>query len=225
MKNLIIAISAAIILLGCSSDDGDVQIDQIEAALSTSATAYQNAANNSWIEITEAEYNSLIGQLQNVQSSGATNANYTQALAQSGGSYARQYTIFNTNPNRKVPKGNYLFAFKYLGGSSSTPHEVIGQKVMLSYDAPDFGAFEAGDLPRHEFSSLDHSSHFVYKGDYRIDENQDAFLGIYAAEWIQTWATLENSSFRGSGVTSTPSVAIDNPYMYQALSTSTKQWP
>ncbi len=222
MKKLNLIFSILIALcIGCGDDD-DNRIDQIEATLSTSLTAYQNAPVNSWIEITDAEYNGLIAALQNVQSSGATDANYNNALSQTGGGYTRTKTIFNTNPNRKVPRGNYLFAFRYLGGAG--PFQVTEQKIMLSYDAPDSGAFVAGDLPIHEVTSLDQSMNFVFKGDYLIENNQDAFLGIYTDGWTKLWSTLEDSSFFGDGITATPSDPNDNPYMYQALSTSTKQW-
>ncbi len=210
--NLIFSILIAL-CIGCGDDD-DNRIDQIAENLSTSLSEYQNAPANSWIEITELEFDLLAMELSGVTTNGATQGDFNNGTSSDLGGA----TLVNTNPNRKIPQGNYLFAFRYL--SDANGFDYSDTHVKISYTNPDQEVSSIGRLPTHNGNGSTRF-HFVYKGDLVMQE--DAFLGMFAESlvWVDSNAT---TCFYDFGFTSSPSTTSNRSGCYQGLSTSSKQW-
>ena len=119
-------------------------VDDIMSFLSTSRSAYEAATNNSWIQITSEEYNSLALSLNQVFRSGTTEEeyNHSNTTQNSGGGL---YTITNSQ-QPPIPTGSIVFAFRY---RTTTGGSISGNKVKLSNTSNNSGFEDLGNMLYH----------------------------------------------------------------------------
>jgi len=116
-------------------------IDDITSFLSISKTAYINANNGDWIQITSSEYNTLATNLNEVTKAGTTDAEYSNTITADG---ASNYTRSNITTNAIIPNNGYVFAFKY--SVSLVENSITGFKVKQSSTANNTGFYHSLSL-------------------------------------------------------------------------------
>jgi len=192
-------------------------IDDIWAFLNTSRTAYENAAPNTWIKITQSEYSDLGNYLSNVNDAGTTNG---QASATATVSYdSNLYTYANDN-GITIPSGSYVFAFSYrVGTDAVTEGKVKMSSTNVSEGYQDLGGF----LPSHNTGY----NHFVIKGS-NTPTTTESYLAV-SSVYIAYRTGVSNYTFKYSDIGATADLNT-LPYnwngiaYYQGLSTTLKQW-
>ena len=198
-------------------------IDDIEFVLSESKSAYQNAMTGEWIEITEKEYDSLFTIINSINLVGSSNDDYNGAARASSFEYHSNSTVANFD--NLLPKGEYLFAFRYISGAT----EVTGAKVKISETSVTSGYQDFGSVfPNHGADEV----YFVLKGN-ETNYAGDAHLAMYSDKSIAWDPFFQQSSanhiFRagdtnilggGNMITQQASTVC----LYQGLSTPIKQW-
>jgi len=192
-----------------------INVDDIWAFLNSSRNAYENAADGTWVMVTESEYNDLAYYMAEVTKSGATDSdllNSANINANPG-----QALISNLNEST-IPASSYVYAFKHY----SWANNVSGTKVKLS-TGTELGAYEAlGEaLPEHNAEY----NHFVLKGN-ATPTTSVGYLAIYVNNSIgyknisgspYGWGSDGDTDFLTNG-------NVGAVFLYQGLSTTLKQW-
>ena len=229
LKKISILVSlVGFLFIACNSDDdGDttpppVQItDKIELTLTTSKSAYQNASNGDWIQITGLEYNLLATVLNSVAKIGTTDDQYNDSaniLAVSSGSSG--ITIANDN-GITIPNNSYIFAFKYNvtdDNAGSTKVKISNTSVTEDYVS--LGAV----LPPHDQGD----NYFVLKGSNTRISGNTGYLGVFCLERMGYKELVDPTDYYYNlsdatmldvkGKTATAVI------LFQGLSTTEKQW-
>ncbi|WP_299886716.1 hypothetical protein [uncultured Lacinutrix sp.] len=192
-------------------------IDDIWAFLNTSRTAYQNAAPNTWVKITQSEYENLEDYLSNVNQIGTVNG---QASANATVSYDSSLYTYANNNGITVPAGSYVFAFSYRVGENA----VTNSKVKISSTSVSEGYEDlGGNLPSHNSGY----NYFVIKGN-NVPVSTESYLAI-SAKYIAYRTGVSNYTFKYSDQ-GTDADLNTLPYnwngiaYYHGLSTTLKQW-
>lgn len=200
-------------------------IDDIEYVLSESKSDYQNAMAGDWLEITQKEYDSLFTIINSISRVGSTENDYNGSARATSFEYHSNSTVANSgNP---LPKGEYLFAFKYISGAT----DVTGAKVKLSETSVSSGYQDFESVfPSHGDAGND--SYFVLKGNDTNYAN-DAYLAMYSDKsiaWDPSFQQVTENHIFKSGDTNifgenNTAIQIANTVCpYQGLSTPIKQW-
>ncbi len=194
-------------------------VDNIAALLSTSLSNYNAASTGDWIIVTEAEYDNLANNLNNITRAGTTVAEYSNTYSsQTTGAY-----IFSNFTNTAlIPNNGYIIAFKYKVYIATNK---TGVKIKQSSTANNNGFSDVGNaLPSHSGSSQD--IFFVLKGN-NTPVTANGYLGFdqpggsmflfnitsgTGAYWGSSNASNLNGQF--------PSQKV----FYQGLSTTQMQW-
>ena len=205
--------------------------DDLEFLLSTSKTAYNNASTNTWVEITETEYDNLAEKLNNVSKTGATEADFNNSVTIDHGS-SPEYTVANIDASTTIPNTGYLFAFKYVISSKGHGVTATTAQIKQSSTSNHQGFIDIGNtLPSHSISSLIKTYYFVIKGNTtattgtgymaftKSSNTNPAFKRITGTTYHyqsgnsnNLGSTIYNGS--GSGV----------KWLHQGLATTQKQW-
>ena len=192
-------------------------IDDIWAFLNTSRTAYENAAQNTWIKITESEYNDLGNYINNVNELG-TETGQTSPTATV--SYDSSLYTYANNNGITIPTGSYVFAFSYrVGTDAVTEAKVKMSSTSVTEGYQDLG----GNLPSHNSGY----NYFVIKGS-NTPTTAESYLAI-SSVYIAYRTGVSNYTFKYSDSGSTADLN-SLPYnwngiaYYQGLSTTLKQW-
>ncbi|WP_299226587.1 hypothetical protein [uncultured Psychroserpens sp.] len=201
-------------------------LDDIEYFLTTTKQTYIDAADNTWLLITEEEYNLLSTALNNVTKSGTTDMQYDSDV-QTDPPINEGLTIINNN-SEIVPAGSYLFAFKYYAFS----HPFFGQvpideaKVRLSETDIANGYYTIGStLAPHD----EGNQYFLLKGN-ATPINNIGYLGICESDGIG-YKRIAGTNVYSNACASSDYFNKENNQavgglvvMYQGLSTTLKQW-
>ncbi len=229
LKKISILVSlVGFLFIACNSDDdGDttpppVQItDKIELTLTTSKSAYQNASNGDWIQITGLEYNLLATVLNSVSKIGTTDDQYNDnSTIFAVGSGSTGITMANDN-GVTIPNNSYIFAFKYNvteDNAGSTKVKISNTSVTEDYVT--IGAV----LPPHNQGD----NYFVLKGSSSATSNSTGYLGVFCLERMgfkelndptDYYFNLSDAAMLDvKGNTDTAVI------LFQGLSTTEKQW-
>lgn len=194
-------------------------LDSIADFLTTSEVAYAAAADGDWVMVTEVEYNSLAGNLNEVSKIGSSDVEYNDAspIATSNPSSWVASNVTTAN----IPNNSYVYAFKYHAVNVT---DNITSKVKLSSSISDGYSDLGGVLPTHSGTSVD--VHFVLKGSNVITpagyiafyKGQNVILGLKNITGNQSYYWV------GGDVNSGLSIQTDYKILYQGLSTTQKQW-
>ncbi|NAS13162.1 cadherin repeat domain-containing protein [Poritiphilus flavus] len=198
-------------------------IDDIEFVLSDSKSDYQSAMAGEWLEISKKEYDSLFTIINSINLVGSSEDDYNGAARANSFEYHSNRTVANFG--NLLPKGEYLFAFKYISGAT----EVNAAKVKISETSVTSGYQDFGSvLPNHGADEV----YFILKGN-DTNYTNDTYLAMYSDKSI-AWdpffqQSTVNHIFR-SGDTNI--LGGDNMVIrqantvctYQGLSTPIKQW-
>jgi len=217
--SLILLLFISLIFTSCKDED-TTPTDKIEAQLSASKTAYNNAADGAWILITEAEYSALTTRLASVSKVGTTDNFFTNTDNHeiNGGGFT-----WSNNNSVTMPSGSYLFAFKYL---SNTDQTITNSRVKVSTTGRYAGLANFGTaLPSHAGGT----NYFVIKNsNIPIASGSTGYLAMYFSETSTYWyaeGSDEDVIMQWSigNATTTPNTS-NGILLYQGLSTTEKQW-
>ena len=197
-------------------------LDDLEFLLSDSKAAYTAAADGDWVIITEAEYNNLADNLNEIVKSGSTDTEYN--ATSSSQSAVGPYTRANYTTTATIPNNGYVIAFKYKAVNASN---VEGFKVKQSSTANNNGFSDLGNaLPSHSGSS--ESIYFVLKGNDAA-VTAEGYLAMfqpagYSINLIDV--SDNNGAYYGGGDISSTTNGQWTAWLaaYQGLSTTQKQW-
>jgi len=211
-------------------------MDDIEFLLSTSKTAYADAADNDWVTITEAEYDNLAAKLNNVNVTGASEAEFDSSVQTEVGS-GGVFTVASVNAVTTVPSGSYIFAFKYETEShNNTGHYkntsvTTKAQVKQSSTSNHNGFVNLGGSLSTNVKSNVGTFYFVLKGNTNATTGTGYMAFTTASNIRATYKRIPGTSYHhaggnennlgdatfnggGSGVR----------WLHQGLSTSQKQW-
>lgn len=198
--------------------DVDISIsdaDDLETLLTTSRDDFI-AANGSWVEVTEDEYNLLAQAIVGTQRVGVPEEafNPNQDILQTAGDIMISNTI-----DVPMPSGSYLYAFKYYSTSGSNGNNNGQVRPKVSEESPTTGFIGRGPLPAHE-------SGFRYFVDaVSFATASQGYLAMYSP-YSLGWIENNQSSMRyrfGNGSDMTNTFA-DVQVLFQGLVTDQKQW-
>lgn len=189
-------------------------IDDIWYFLSSSRDAYLNAENDTWITVTENEYNQLSENLMQITKNGTSDDEFNTNSTFSNGS--GNYTWFNDN-GRTIPSNSYLIAFKLNSWSNNAASTQV--KISTSESTGPYMAM-GSVLPEYNSGNR----YFVYKGANSATPNE-SYICVFASVAIGA-KSLSSSIYRYANGNSDVLTNADGGFviLYQGLSTTVKQW-
>lgn len=118
-----------IVIASCKKDSGKSrgQEDLVRSSLSTSATAYDNATPDSWVNVTADEYNKLLTQVTQAVIGGATESFMNTMPATS---WNTNVTAGGSELVTKLPASSYVIGWSVKTGSY--PSASINSKLKVS---------------------------------------------------------------------------------------------
>ncbi len=214
-------ISGTVLLTnGEAQTTADIEItltdaDDLETLLTTSRDDYL-AANGSWIEVTEEEYNLLAARIVGTQRVGVPEDVFEtdQEVLQTAGDIMVANTI-----DVPMPSGSYLYAFKYYSTNGTNDNNNGQVRPKVSEESVTTGYIGRGPLPPHESGFR----YFVEAVSFAT-ENQ-SYLGMYSP-YSLGWFENDQSGMRyrfGNGGDMT-NVFGGVQVLFQGLVTNQKQW-
>ena len=209
----------------CQAVYGDMIRNSLNAGGCNSCGAYDAASTNTWIKVTQSEYNQLTNYVTNHSIAGVTSPTLLTSIGNISNFGFTGAT--NANTNAKIPASNYITGFAVMNPSSSIyGYSRVAPKVKFSATLGS-GYFNYGsNLPDESFGFYASTSYFVIKAPTIITTNLPCFLAYYdggGASPIDDY-DAGYSSVYGSGNTSTLSTASTSWWRMQAITTSIKQW-
>jgi hypothetical protein len=191
--------------------------------LLTSQQDYIVANDGDWIEITEAEYNNLATNLNNVSTAGLSDGVFESnpgSLDSNGGSGYTMCTQNTSDTNLRIKEDNYVFAFKYVSmvaTTRTTDRVKISSSTTITDTFTDLGS----TLASHSGIGV---HYFVIKGN-NTKNSGDGYLAIYSSNSTgkKTMAGYSNY-YRSGNHSSMNAQETTSIYQYQALTTTEKQW-
>lgn len=197
-------------------------MDDVAHILSSSLTSYNSASDAQWVEITEAEYNSLADNLNAISEIGIPDTLFESDLTNLS-SGANNFTVAAVGGDANViPSSSYLFAFKYVSGTT---------------DARTLDEVKTGALGNSGFTTLGSAlvssansgaHYFVLKNNTTLttSANETSTLAFYSSKDTGYKALSGITNYYASGNQNTiPTSSTETiNYMFQGLSTTQKQW-
>lgn len=149
-------------------------IDNVRPALSTSITAYDNAVENSWVSVTQAEYNNL---LTTVSGSAKYGSSESYMLTTPNNQWTGGYMV-GGNPNpAKVPPSNYIIAWSVKTGVSAS--SALNSKLKVSASQTSGYADYGSALPDIGTIPANTRVFFVLKKPLVVTPASPAFTAVY----------------------------------------------
>ena len=189
--------------------------DDLETLLTTSREDFM-AANGSWVEVTQQEYELLSERILQTQRVGVPEAAFdlNEEIMQTAG----DITVANTI-DIPMPSGSYVYAFKYYS-TSGTNNNSNGQvRPKVSEESPTTGYIGRGPLPPHE------SGMRYFVNAVSVATASQSYLAMYSP-YSMGWVENDQSGMRyrfGNGSSMT-NVFGGVQVLFQALVTNQKQW-
>lgn len=211
-------------------------IDDIEFLLSTSKTAYANAAASDWVIITEAEYDNLAVKLNNVNVTGASEAEFDSSVQTEVGA-GGVFTVATINTANTVPSGSYIFAFKYETeshnntGHSKNTSVTSEAQVKQSSTSNHSGFVNLGNTLPTSIKNNGGTFYFVLKGNANATTANGYMAFTKASNVRATYKRIPETSYHhASGNENNLGDATFNgggtgvKWLHQGLTTTQKQW-
>ena len=197
-----------------SCGDDSESAPTIQTTLSTTTSDYTAAADSDWVEITEAEYNALAEKLQDVTVNGIVDTLFDETKATGKGAVS----FLVASEAATIPANSYVFAFKFMSGVTDTR---TADKVKVSEQTVK-GTYTTVGKPLQLTGSGTH--YFVLKNpDYQTGNNT-GYLGFYSSKSTNQYNISGMTNHWGRGDTNTTTGTESINYMFQSLSTTSKQW-
>jgi hypothetical protein len=204
--------------------------DLIQFGLTTSLNAYNNASANTWIEITNSEYNNLATTITNTGKYGVNDAGMALIGNNStwgGAGYAISSRVGATDLGTGVvattiPANNFVFAFQaQYAGFTSNPS---GDKVYLGTTNTTGFSQLGGVLPATTQASTGMTiKSFILKGASSTVGSSAVYLGFLNTN-ARTNYVSGSQYWNSSGFTGTLSLNGSYYTPMQVLATPTKSW-
>lgn len=216
--------NGSVIITTSISSTNDAIKTALVASGSTSLTAYNNAADGTWIEISQSDYNYLYSGVSgsgkyifddNTMNQAGNNSNWGGVnygiSPRSGSGYT--YT--------DIPSNNYIYAFAIqFAGNTTIPS---GTKIFISNsNTSGFTTQIGGTLPSVVNSSSAMQKHyFVVKNNTNILSGIN-YLGVLNTTGLLNYVNGNGMNWSSTGLDNLSSASYFTPM--QALATGTKQW-
>jgi len=198
-------------------------LDDLEFLLSDSKAAYTAANDGDWIVITEAEYNNLYNNLNNVSRAGALETKYNDTSTR-GTTGSHPFTIANQGTEARISANEFVFAFKYYISSGT---DITDLKVKLS-ETPTSGYIDLGNTFSAHSADSGKDVFFILKGNATTYTNE-SYLTFFKP--LGVVIGYDSSGTTGYYYEDGDADADDNfitsssgTAYYQALTTAQKQW-
>lgn len=211
-------------------------MDDIEFLLSTSKTAYANAADANWVIITEAEYDNLATKLNNVNVTGASEAEFDSSVQTEVGARG-VFTVATISSVNTVPSGSYVFAFKYESeshnntGHSKNTSVTTEAQVKQSSTSNHSGFVNLGSTLPTSIKNNGGTFYFVLKGNANATTATGYMAFTTASNVRATYKRIPETSYHhASGNENNLGDATFNgggtgvKWLHQGLTTNQKQW-
>ena len=211
----------------CQAVYGDNIRNSLNEGGCNSCGAYDAASPNTWIKVTQSEYNQLINYVTNHTVAGVSSATLATSIGNVGISGVTGAT--NVPTNVKIPGSNYITGFAVLNPVATVfGYSRVSPKVKFSTTLSSGYATYGSNLPDETIGGYSGTttSYFVIKTPTTLTTILASFLAYYDGGGASP--TDDNdvgySSYYGSGSTNTLSTPIALWWRIQAITTSVKQW-
>jgi len=209
LKQTVLFLTLSTVFFSCSDDDADV-VD-VESILTDSQVEYAAAADGDWIEITEAEFNNLASELDDVSKVGSADASYNLTPT----TFTGDFTVTNVG-EPEIPANSYVFAVKYkLFGDDDSDIRIKQSFNTNSEGYSNLGGILGGNSAGEHF--------MVLKGSNVTNSNQ-GYLAIYGKQVGYISDNLGGLAYDNGDVNTFTRTQDDSFIFFQGLSTTKKQW-
>ncbi len=200
--------------------------DAIRGSLSTSGPAYDLAATNEWVLITEAEYDYMTTFIPSSVKSGNT----TTIDVESTIGWSANYTVTMNDSGTLVPASSYIYAFKVRtgtpSGSTGPATPAVGSQLKGNASAITGPYANIGTtLPSTPIVS-DTVYAYVMRQPNAVTTISDTYIALYNATYKflgNGTLTSGSAKYGGGNLTNiTSNYGVENNM--QVLSTNSKAW-
>jgi hypothetical protein len=196
--------------------------DKIRQTLSTSASAYDAAAVNTWVNITATEYANLLTAVSGTARYGMSEP--YMGTSSSGG-WSPDYTIGGNNNGVKVPASNYIIAWSVRTGNgiSSSLSSKLKVSASQSTGYTDYGS----PLPDIGNIEVNTRVFFALKLPFQLTPASPSYTAVYnALTFFLGNNTLSTSGPENYGSGDTPNLSLTFPSdsYSQVIATPLRQW-
>ena len=190
--------------------------DDIASSLTESRQDYINAQAGEWIEVTEAEYNNLAINLNEVSKIATSDGDYDNTVLPSTISTSAADTTIANNNGETMPSGSYLFAFKYISGGVGTTMRAKQSSTSIATGYENIG----GNFPMSPASG----DHYLVLKTSNVPTTGEGYLAIYSPlKTFRNYASAVINSGNGN-TNALPDQQSNNLFLYQGLSSTQRQW-
>jgi len=212
--------------ISCSSeDDSNAQfIDKLELTLSTSKSVYQNANTGDWIPITQAEYDLLMTNLNNVSKIGIDENLYPNNSLGISSISNNSGSTFSNETAATIPKNSYVFAIRFYVGTGifarSKDNKIKISDTSITEEYIDLGNL----LP--ESTPIDREVFYILKGN-TFETKIIGYLAINMRGPNGLSIVQDPSYISHRGLDDANTLPFESEgfqVIFQGLSTTEKQW-
>ncbi len=201
----------------------DVLEDSILANLTSSKTAYENANDGDWIAIDSAEYSNLERNIESLNYGGLNDSQFINKGV-NGISDQDLFVTLTGSEILPMPANSYVFAFKYVRNRS---FQSVNAQIKISEKDSISGFSNLGTVLPTAEGSVTSTHYFVLKRNQK-KATKRSFIGIHTTNNTLSFARISddiriNYNF-GDASTSTATASSVGDALFQALSTTKKQW-
>jgi hypothetical protein len=223
-SKLLLLLLGATVVFSCKKKDSDdgPQVDKIQASLGASKAGYDNAAANSWVKVTETEYNNLLVIISGSVKYGAPEL-FMNTTATNG--WSADYTVGGNSNIARIPASNYVIGWSVRTGTSSSSS--AGSKLKVSGSQTSGYVDYGGPLPDMGSIAGNTRVYFVLKNPIAKTPAAPAYIAMYNATAYflgNIGGPSHGPEYYKSGDSNVPATAFQTDSYSQVISTGTKQW-
>jgi len=198
-----------------------IEEDKLRRTLSTSAAAYDTAADNSWVMITEAEYNNLPSVINGASKYAATDSfmNLPSIIG-----WNQLYTVGGNASVSLIPPSSYIIAWSVRTGvnfGSSSHHSKIKVSSSQLAGYTDYGL----SMPDYVVNA-DTRYYFMLKKPGSPTGGLPSYTAVYAfhAKFLGGRPVTPARDYFTPGESATLNISYESQSAVQFICTPTKQW-
>ena len=197
--------------------------DKLRRSLSTSIAAYDTAADNSWVMITETEYNNLVTVVNGAGKYAATDS--FMNLPSVGG-WNQLYTVGGNASVSLIPPSNYIIAWSIRTGTGPA-FDILSEHSKIKVSASQLTGYTdyGPGLPDH---ILDHDRryYFILKKPPNPTGALPSYTAVYAfhAKFLGNRPVTPARDYFTPGESATLNYSYESQSAVQFICTAAKQW-
>ena len=195
--------------------------DKLRRSLSSSLQAYDTSADNTWVMITEAEYNNL---LVTVSGAGKYAANDSFMNLSSTSGWNQLYTVGGNASVPLIPPSSYIIAWSIRTGSNFNTNGEHSKVKVSSSQLTGYSDYGLG-LGNYALT-MDTRYHFILKNPVASTGPLPSYTAVYAfhSRFLGSRPLTPGRDYFTPGESATLNNAYNSQSAMQFICTQSKQW-